>query len=64
VLEPMAWAADEVRIPAYVHRASDYVDPALAAGLRLSRMEEPRHPDDGPESAPRVVLMAFEAEAP
>ncbi|MEJ2679137.1 MAG: class I SAM-dependent methyltransferase [Gemmatimonadota bacterium] len=52
-------AEDEVRIPAYVHLVSDYVGAALAAGLRLSRMEEASHPDDGPESPPRVVLMWF-----
>jgi ubiquinone/menaquinone biosynthesis C-methylase UbiE len=50
----------EVRIPAYVHLVSDYVDAALSAGLRLSHMEEPRHPDDRPESAPRVVMMSFD----
>jgi ubiquinone/menaquinone biosynthesis C-methylase UbiE len=54
-------AADEVRIPAYVHLVSDYVDAALAAGLRLSRMEEASHPDDGSDSAPRVLLLHFEA---
>ncbi len=52
-------AADEVRIPAYVHRVSDFVGPALAAGLRLTRLEEANHPDDGPESAPRVLSLTF-----
>lgn len=52
--------AGVVRIPAYVHLVSDYVGAALAAGLRLTRMEESRHPDDGPESAPRVALMSFD----
>lgn len=54
-------AADEVRIPAYVHLVSDYVDAALAAGLHLSRMEEAAHPEDGPESAPRVLALSFRA---
>ncbi|MEJ2216185.1 MAG: class I SAM-dependent methyltransferase [Gemmatimonadota bacterium] len=52
--------AGEVRIPAYVHLVSDYVDAAVSSGLRLSRMEEPAHPDDGPESTPRVVLLSFD----
>lgn len=53
--------SSEVRIPAYVHLVSDYVAAALSAGLRLSRMEEASHPDDGPESTPRVVVLSFRA---
>jgi len=54
-----AGSPDEVRIPAHVHLVGEYAAPALAAGLTLVRLEEPRHAEDAPDAAPRLLSLSL-----
>lgn len=54
-----ATTGETVYVAAYPHRVSDFVSAAMDAGLRLTCLEEPRHPDDD-EPWPRLLALIFE----
>ncbi|MEZ5331791.1 MAG: class I SAM-dependent methyltransferase [Thermoanaerobaculia bacterium] len=50
------------RIAAFFHDASDYVNAAVDAGLRVRRMEEPGDADAGPIAPPRLLVLVLGKE--
>ncbi len=49
---------EEVRVPAFVHHVSEFLDAAEAAGLRLERLEEWWHEADA-GAPPRLLTLQF-----
>lgn len=47
------------RVAAFLHDVSEYVNEAVAAGLELSRLEEPRDPGAGVSSPPRLLALTL-----
>lgn len=52
---------ETVQIDSFQHTVSDYVNPALSAGLRLQHMREDYDPDAAPSDPPRLFTVRFEA---
>jgi len=52
----------EIKVPAFRHDVSEYLDAGRSAGVRLARLAEWWHPEDDRGGGPRLITFVFQRD--